>query len=136
MLTNEKQPTPHIDNDRLRRAVIISIFTWRRAEPDDDTETPMGWWGDTWPTVQNDRIGSRLYLLQRSKLTEQTAQKPREYIAQALHWMTEDGIADRIDIEVKRTGLDTLTATVTLNFRHRSPHRITFHNIWNPLHAK
>ncbi len=68
-------------SDPLTRAVIISLFTWRRAEPDDDTDIPMGWWGDTWPTVADDRIGSRLYLLRRSRLTAQTAHKARDHIA-------------------------------------------------------
>jgi len=43
----------------LVRAVMISLFTWRRANPDDalpGTER-MGWWGDTFPTIANDRIG-------------------------------------------------------------------------------
>uniref|UniRef100_A0A1A9VZ25 Baseplate_J domain-containing protein n=1 Tax=Glossina brevipalpis TaxID=37001 RepID=A0A1A9VZ25_9MUSC len=88
-------------DDRLSRAVIISLFTWRRAEPDDDTDTPFGWWGDTWPTVQNDRIGSRLHLLKRSTLTNQTAQKAKEYISQALTWMTDDdSVLRRLDAEV------------------------------------
>jgi len=108
-------------SDRLTRAVVISLFTWRRAEPDDDTDTPFGWWGDTWPTVQNDRIGSRLYLLRRSRLTAQTAQKARDYIAQALQWMREDGIVERMDISVTRSGLDTLTATLTLTVRQSPP---------------
>ncbi|HBN7499272.1 TPA: phage GP46 family protein, partial [Escherichia coli] len=46
--------------DLLTRAVIISLFTWRRAGRDDDAPQIFGWWGDTWPTVQNDRTGSRL----------------------------------------------------------------------------
>lgn len=122
-------------SDRLTRAVVISLFTWRRAEPDDDTETPMGWWGDTWPTVANDRIGSRLYLLRRSRLTAQTAQKARDYIAQALQWMREDGIVDRMDIAVTRSGLDTLTATLTLTVRQSPPTTLTFDNIWEAIHA-
>lgn len=51
--------------DLLTRAVVISLFTWRRAQPDDNADQPNGWWGDTWPAVQNDRYGSRLWLLQR-----------------------------------------------------------------------
>lgn len=35
--------------DLLTRAVVISLFTWRRAERDDRTPQPYGWWGDTWP---------------------------------------------------------------------------------------
>ncbi|EEQ2017178.1 hypothetical protein GXV23_005496, partial [Escherichia coli] len=35
--------------DLLTRAVIISLFTWRRAGRDDDAPQIFGWWGDTWP---------------------------------------------------------------------------------------
>ncbi|EPN56356.1 Phage GP46, partial [Pseudomonas syringae pv. actinidiae ICMP 19079] len=51
----------------LLRSVVISLFTWRRAEADDpiDDAERFGWWGDTYPTQANDRIGSRLWLLRR-----------------------------------------------------------------------
>ncbi|WP_334473732.1 phage GP46 family protein [Arsenophonus sp. PmNCSU2021_1] len=123
-------------DDRLSRAVIISLFTWPRAEPDDDTDTPFGWWGDTWPTVQNDRIGSRLHLLKRSTLTNQTAQKAKEYIAQALTWMTDDGIALRVDVDVVRSGIDKLTATVTLTLPDYYTKKMNINNLWSVIHAK
>ena len=64
--------------DPLTRAVVISLFTHRRADPDDNVDVPMGWWGDTWPVVANDRYGSKLWILQRSKLTNTSG----EYRAQ------------------------------------------------------
>jgi phage gp46-like protein len=35
----------------LTRAVLISLFTWRRAADDDalDDEERFGWWGDSFP---------------------------------------------------------------------------------------
>lgn len=136
MIINKETNSQSSEQDRLRRAVIMSLFTWRRAEPDDDTDTPMGWWGDTWPTVQNDRIGSRLYLLRRSTLTNETAQQAKEYIVQALSWMTEDGIVQRINVEVTRSAIDALTAKVILMLNNYSIQTITFNNIWSDIHAK
>lgn len=121
--------------DQLTRAVVISLFTWRRAEPDDNAENPMGWWGDTWPTVQNDRIGSRLYLLRRSKLTNQTPIKAREYIRQALQWLTDDEVAARIEIDVQRTGIDVLNAGVTIWQRDGTRHNITFDDFWSAFNG-
>jgi phage gp46-like protein len=121
--------------DKLTRAVVISLFTWRRAESDDDVDNPMGWWGDTWPTVQNDRIGSRLYLLRRSKLTNQTPIKAREYITQALQWMIDDGVAARIDVDSQRTGIDTLSAGVAIFQRDGNRHNITFDDFWSALNG-
>ena len=77
LTVNGKRTCASAPLDPLTRAVVISLFTWRRAEPDDNADVPMGWWGDTWPAVQNDRYGSRLWLLQRSKLTNQLVQTVR-----------------------------------------------------------
>ncbi|EEG7810647.1 hypothetical protein G3O23_003767 [Salmonella enterica] len=121
--------------DLLTRAVVISLFTWRRAERDDRTPQPYGWWGDTWPAVQNDRIGSRLYLLKRRKLTNKTPQDAREYMQQALAWMTDDGVAARIDVTSERTGTDTLAAGVTIYQRDGVIHNITFDDIWSELNS-
>ncbi|EPU5094218.1 phage GP46 family protein, partial [Shigella sonnei] len=99
--------------DLLTRAVIISLFTWRRAGRDDAPRI-FGWWGDTWPAVQNDRTGSRLYLLRRSKLTNKTPQLARDYVREALAWMVEDGVASRLDINAVRTGTDSLALAITI----------------------
>ncbi|HAY4364021.1 TPA: phage tail protein, partial [Escherichia coli] len=92
LTVNGKRTCASAPLDPLTRAVVISLFTWRRAEPDDNADVPMGWWGDTWPAVQNDRYGSRLWLLQRSKLTNQLVQTVRGYIRECLQWMTDDGV--------------------------------------------
>ncbi len=85
------------------------------------------------PTVQNDRIGSRLYLLKRRKLTNKTPQDAREYMQQALAWMKEDGVAARIDVTAERTGIETLAAGVTIYQRDGTIHNITFDDIWSEL---
>ncbi|EOC6410659.1 phage GP46 family protein [Escherichia coli] len=107
--------------DPLTRAVVISLFTWRRAEPDDNADVPMGWWGDTWPAVQNDRYGSRLWLLQRSKLTNQLVQTVRGYIRECLQWMIDDGVVSRIDLD---TG--AIMGRVALNIENHSCLSVSF----------
>ncbi|HHA1670050.1 TPA: phage GP46 family protein [Enterobacter roggenkampii] len=119
--------------DLLSRAVIISLFSWRRAESDDQTTEPYGWWGDTWPTIGNDRIGSRLYLLRRTKITNKTAVDARGYIEQALSWIIEDGVAAKMIVETSRAGLDILYASVTLFDRDGNKHTITFDDIWSEI---
>ncbi|MEB7559187.1 phage GP46 family protein [Kluyvera cryocrescens] len=118
--------------DLLTRAVVISLFTWRRAKPDDETDVPMGWWGDTWPVAQNDRYGSRLWLLQRKKLTNQTALEARTYIREALQWMIEDGLVSRIDLIIQRTGINELGNSITL-WRNGEPTTISFDDLWSAI---
>lgn len=118
--------------DLLTRAVVISLFTWRRAKPDDETDMPMGWWGDTWPVAQNDRYGSRLWLLQRKKLTNQTALEARTYIREALQWMIEDGLVSRIELIIQRTGINELGNSITL-WRNGEPTTISFDDLWSAI---
>ncbi|HDU5746877.1 bacteriophage V tail protein [Escherichia coli] len=46
LTVNGKRTCASAPLDPLTRAVVISLFTWRRAEPDDNADVPMGWWGD------------------------------------------------------------------------------------------
>mgnify|MGYP005983486697 CR=1 FL=1 len=117
--------------DRLTRAVIISLFSWRRAEPDDNTDAVNGWWGDSFPTVANDRIGSRLWLLRRSKLTNGTAARARDYARQALAWLVDDGVASRVDVTATRTGLQSLRLEIVIC--RDGQHSITFDDLWSEI---
>ncbi len=65
------------------------------------------------PAVQNDRYGSRLWLLQRSKLTNQLVQTVRGYIRECLQWMIDDGVVSRIDLDIRRTGINELGNSIT-----------------------
>lgn len=118
--------------DMLTRAVVISLFTWRRVEPDDNADVPMGWWGDSFPAVQNDRYGSRLWLLQRSKLTNQLVQTVRVYIRESLQWLIDDGVVSRIDLDIQRTGISELANSITL-WRRDGPVTISFNDLWSAI---
>jgi len=98
----------------LGRAVVISLFTWRRAldsDPVDDADL-QGWWGDSFPAITDDRIGSRLWLLRRRTLTEQTRLDAIAYAHESLQWMIDDGILTRVEIEVERQGRARLAMRV------------------------
>ena len=116
--------------DPLTRAVVISLFTHRRADPDDNVDVPMGWWGDTWPVVANDRYGSKLWLLQRSKLTNGLVNTVRSYLRDALQWMQVDGVVTRIDIDIQRTGINELGKKIVL-WRRDGPVTISFNDLWS-----
>ncbi|EKN6252622.1 TPA: phage GP46 family protein [Yersinia enterocolitica] len=135
LMVNGQQQSASTPTDNLTRAVIISLFTWRRADPDDDSEQPMGWWGDSYPTIQNDRIGSRLYLLQRTTLTNKTVELARGYLEQALAWLKDDGVVSRITINVQRRGTEILTAEITLYRNDGSSQLITFDDLWSALNG-
>lgn len=104
--------------DSVGRAVVISLFTWRRADPNDDldNEQRFGWWADQFSPKVNDRIGSKLWQLQRKKITDELILTAKEYIEQALKWMIEDGICKAVEVKVIRDTDDfnRLNAEITL----------------------
>lgn len=132
---NGKKKAVYEVSDPLTRAVIISLFTWRKAGKDDVPEEVNGWWGDTFPTVQNDRIGSRLYLLKRSKLTNQTPLKAREYITEALQWLTTDGLAARVDVTAARLGINAMSAATVIHKRDGTTLSLSFDDLWSELNG-
>lgn len=90
--------------DELSQAVLISLFSWRKSEEDDGIKAPnrQGWWGDTYAAVAGDRIGSRLWLLQREKVLPLTLQRAEAYAKEALQWMIDDRLVERITVSAVR----------------------------------
>ena len=113
---------PDVHAHALVRSVVISLFTWRRARPDDQLPGAdrMGWWGDSLPQVVGDLTGSRLWLLTRAKLLKDTPAKAREYAEEALAWMLEDGVATAVDVTAERQEPATLAmrVVITLSLIH------------------
>lgn len=105
------------EDDGLETSIIISLFTDRRAEADDQIsgDDRRGWWGDLLTEVEGDRIGSRLWLLSREKQLPNVLSKAREYAAEALQWLIEDGIASAVGVaaEIVRTGVLGLAIEIT-----------------------
>lgn len=81
----------------LETAMLISLFTDRLAATDDviPDNNRRGWHGDTGKLYL---IGSRLWLLDRAKITQNTLNSARDYIVEAIQWLIDDGIVDTFDI--------------------------------------
>lgn len=89
-------------DDGLETAVAISLFTDKRVtneELPDLATSKRGWWGDMYPDVDQDKIGSRLWTLEREKRTIETLRKSEDYSREALSWLLEDSVADSIDVK-------------------------------------
>lgn len=121
----------------LVRTVVISLFTWRRAGPDDpvDDEERYGWWGDSFPRVADDRIGSRLWLLRRVKLTERTQRDAEYYAEEALRWLVEDGQVLSVTITSERADSTRLNLRVVLTLLSGAPLIIDSDQLWQVTYA-
>jgi phage gp46-like protein len=123
------------NQESLTRAVIISLFTWRRANPDDIVEgQKMGYWGDVAePPAANDKIGSRLWLLAREKIVNSTFNRAREYAKEALQWLIDDAVASRVDVVAERYGVDGLALICTIYRTDGKTVTLRFDNAWEYL---
>lgn len=122
-----------VGND-LGTAVLISLFTDAQAGPDDiipdGSDDPRGWWGD----LGEDRpIGSKLWLLSRSKQTSTVLALAKLYIEQALEWMIDDGIAASIDVAAEWSRPGFLGALVTIHRASGSAAAVRFDWAWKEL---
>ncbi|MFJ3112310.1 phage GP46 family protein [Pseudomonas putida] len=121
----------------LRRAVTISLFTWRRAGADDqlDDADRKGWWGDSVPTEPGDQIGSRLWLLQRRTITQDTLRDAQEYAEEALRWMTEDQIVTAVTVTVERQDINRVNLQVRLTESNGETLQLAFEDTWSLINA-
>lgn len=129
---NGLESTDLSTHESLTRAVIISLFTWRRANPDDITEgQKMGYWGDVAePPEVNDKIGSRLWLLSREKVLNSTFNRAREYAKEALQWLIDDGVASRVDVIAERFGADGMALQCSIYRLDGQNITLRFDNAW------
>lgn len=120
--------------DELAQAVLISLFSWRKSAADDGVKAPdrQGWWGDTFAVVDGDRIGSRLWLLQRQKVLPATLKRAEAYAREALKWLTDDAVVSRVEVTAERGGVDQLTLSVVC-FKPDDTQALAarFQNVWS-----
>jgi len=123
------------EDDGLESAVIISLFTDRRADTDDDipdgTLEKRGWWGDDFNDDAADRIGSRLWLLSREKQLPEVLNRARQYAEEALRWLIDDGVAESVEVaaSIPRAGMLGLQVSIQ---RPRQPvTQYRFERFWS-----
>lgn len=123
--------------EELETAVLNSLFTWRRALDDDELPEGSGerngWWGDSFPDVSNDQIGSKLWLLIREKLTQATITRAREYMQESLQWLITDGVASRIDLFLEKSDPFTLATQITIFRKTLEPVVLRYATQWEGI---
>jgi len=107
------------EDDGLETAVILSLFTDRRANADDaipdGSKDRRGWWGDSFSDVKGDLIGSRLWLLSREKQLPSVLSRAQQYAEESLKWLVDDGVAESAVVVASnpRSGILALLVSIT-----------------------
>ncbi len=119
--------------DGLTTAILISLFTDARADEDDeidDKNDKRGWWGDL---VSPTPIGSKLWQFDRSKTTQTTITKFKQAIEDCLQWLIDDDVAEKIDVNVYRSGTignDQLKFEVKIYQSNGNQTALKFDDLW------
>jgi len=94
--------------------VLLMIGTDARAGDDDKlphyTSTKRGWWGDA---LLGSNLGSKLWLLERSKLDDSTLTLAEQYTVDALNPLIEEEQASRIQSVATRADVSNQANFIT-----------------------
>lgn len=95
--------------DTLATAVILSLFTDRRAGRDDalplNQDDRRGWVGDEFMGAeQGDQWGSALWLCFAGKADDSVLERARFAAQESLAWLIRDGIAARVEVTTQWVG--------------------------------
>lgn len=128
-------------DDGLQTAVIISLFTDRRASPEQiPVELPQddlrGYWGDIANATPSDQTGSLLWLLAREKQLPQILGRAQQYCREALAWMVEDLVATRVEVTAEFVAQGWMLILVDIFRPTGSPVRYRFNYEWAAQAAK
>jgi len=134
------------DTQALATAVIVALGTDRLADPSDilpnpDDDDRAGWWGDLqaesiwggWP------IGSRLWLLKRAKITDETAfegstlRRAEFYIYEALQPFLALRIVSQVYVSVARIDKQRIDALVRLYRGPRTAIELQYQILWEEM---
>ena len=107
-----------VADNGLRSHVIASLFTDCRAINDDiipdGSNDKRGFWGDDYKDDKEDSFGSRLWLLERAKETQETLDRAKLYATEALQWFVIDRIATSLQVQTYwlRSGVMAIVITI------------------------
>ncbi|WP_449106690.1 phage GP46 family protein [Pseudomonas mohnii] len=128
-------------DDGLETAVIISLFTDRRATaeqipaelPPDDLR---GYWGDLAGADMVSATGSLLWLLAREKQLPATLARAEQYCREALQWMVDDLIATRVVASAEYVGRGVMILTIDIYRPEGAAVRYQYNYEWSAQAAK
>jgi phage gp46-like protein len=134
------------DTEALATAVIVALGTDRLASIDDELPDPdstdrRGWWGDLdaaeiWGGWE---IGSRLWLMQRAKITGSNAARGstlvrvKHYIQEAIQPFLSLRIATVMDVQVEQVDTQRIDALVRLYRGPATAVELRYQILWQDI---
>jgi len=89
-----------------------------------------GWWGDDDEDIP---IGSRLWLLDRERLTQAVANTAKIYMQEALQWLISDGVASAVVVATAIASSSQLNNLITITRQDGSVVPLQFNWVWGQV---
>lgn len=85
-------------------ALVMSLFCERRADISEvpTAELRRGWWGNE-VDPEGFEMGSKLWLLDQARRTQETLNKAQDYAREALQWLVDDDHLISFDVSARFT---------------------------------
>lgn len=99
--------------DSLDNAINMSLFCDRRAD-ESEVQVPelrRGWWGNTL-NDNNHEIGSKLWLLEQRRASQNTLNDCGDYIRESLQWMLDDNVIKDLEVSTEYQNKNTIIANI------------------------
>ncbi len=97
-------------------AIFMSIFCERRADASEQAVNFLrrGWWGNLLSDVEGFEMGSKLWLLFQSRVTQDTLNFAITYAKDGLQWLVDDGFLDEVAVTGELIENDKIKLDVVL----------------------
>lgn len=117
--------------NELANSVFLSLYTDRRANNDDKIPSgsdPRGFWADA---LTGTRWGSRLWLLERAVMSQETLRLAEDYANESLAWLVSDGIAASVESKAEFLDCDKMTIEVSIKKPNGENLAFRFRQAWD-----
>lgn len=105
--------------DGFDTSIQMSILCERRADPSEvpDAIRRRGWIGNVLSDTPGFEIGSKLWLYEQSRLTNDTLNGVKDAAIQATQWLIDDSLAKNIEASIAgSTGAGKIDLKMTIEF--------------------
>lgn len=117
--------------DNFDTSMKVALFSDKRADESEvlKANKRRGWWGNPFNDIEDFELGSKLWLLQQSRLTNDTINRAISYAKDALQWLVTDNFADEIKVSAEKVG-GVLQLKVVI-VRNSSITETRYFDLWN-----
>lgn len=103
--------------DDFSTSIDLSVLTNQRANSSEvpQADQRRGWIGDLTPITDDFQVGSKLWLFEQSRRTQETVNDIRNAVQEGLQWIIDKGQAERIAVDSEMIGASGVRITVVIS---------------------